>query len=308
MRKIQPQPKVSVIIPTQNRKNSLNQTLKSLFKMNYPRKKLEVVVIDNGSKDQTGDFVRLSFPEVKLIQNNHNIGFAPALNLGIKQSNGRYVLITNDDVLFDKESLSELVKIIEKDKTIGIVGGKMLLSDKKTMALPGFRVNLWLGYHPYDFSNSDMAREMDVATGGCMLVRKSIFKKIGFYDEGFFFCGEDYDLCLRAKKAGFKIFYSPTATIYHKLLSASKKTDNFDQLFAHYRGKFRFMLIHGSIPQIFVFFLLQLFIGPLFTYFQSKQKTLLPMLAGIFWNIHHLKGALDSRTKVKLLTKNYGYK
>lgn len=296
-------PKVSVIIPTLNRKYSLNLTLQSLFQMKFPLKLLEVIIIDNGSVDKTSEFVSYKFPHIKLIRNSNNMGFGPALNIGIKKASGKFLLITNDDVIFDKDCLSELVNLIEKDKTTGIVGGKMLLRNKKTMALSGFKVNLWLGYHPYDFNGADQVREMDVATGGCMLIRKSIFKFIGMYDEGFFFCGEDYDLCFRAKKAGFKIMYCPTAIIHHKFLNSGKRTDNFDQLLAHYRGKFRFMLVHAYFLQILVFFPIQLIFGPFYSYFQSRQKTLLPILAALFWNIYHIADTTSSRDRVNQLKK-----
>jgi GT2 family glycosyltransferase len=131
---------------------------------------------------------------------------------------------------------------------------------------------------------------MDVATGGCMLIRKSMLKSIRLFDEGFFFCGEDYDLCFRARIAGFKIMYCPTAIVWHKFLGSGKQS--FNSLFAHYRGKFRFMLIHATIIQLFVFLPVQIVIG--IRYFR-------PLFAALFWNIKNLPSAIESRRKVHRL-------
>lgn len=279
---------VTVVLPTMNRKNSLQKSLRSLYKMDYPKQRLELIVIDNGSTDGTSFLVKEQFPQTKLITLPSNIGFAPALNAGVRQARGKYIFVTNDDVIFDKNCLSELVKLAQSDTTIGIVGGKMFFYNQPNqMALSGFRVNIWLGYHPYDFKGKDQVREMDVATGGCMLIRKSMLKFIGFFDEGFFFCGEDYDLCFRARIAGFKIIYCPTAIVWHKFLGSGGQS--FSALFAHYQGKFRFMFIHANFFQLFLFFPLQLVIG---------LRHVNPIFAALFWNIKNLPSALESRRKV----------
>lgn len=284
---------VTVVLPTMNRKNSLQESLRSLYKMDYPKDRLELIVIDNGSTDGTPSLVKEQFPQTKLITLPSNIGFAPALNVGVRQASGKYIFVTNDDVIFDKNCLSELVRLAQSDTTIGIVGGKMFFYNQPNqMALPGFRVNIWLGYHPYDFKGRDQVREMDVATGGCMLMRKSMLKFIGLFDEGFFFCGEDYDLCFRARIAGFKIIYCPTAIVWHKFLGSGEQS--FSALFAHYQGKFRFMLIHANFFQLFLFFPLQLVIG-----FRHVN----PLFAALFWNIKNLPSAIESRRKVHRLKK-----
>ncbi|OGM26991.1 hypothetical protein A3D00_05745 [Candidatus Woesebacteria bacterium RIFCSPHIGHO2_02_FULL_38_9] len=272
-----------------NREKSLIETLNSLFKMNYPKNRTEVIIVDNGSTDGTIEELP---SKLKLIKNKNNKGFAPALNQGIKASKGEYIFVTNDDVVFDRNCLSELVKLAQSDKKIGIVGGKMFFKNSRIMALPGFRVNLWLGYHPFDLEGQNRTREMDVATGGCMLIRKSMLGKIGLFDEGFFFCGEDYDLCFRAKYAGFKIMYYPIAIVWHEFLNTSKKS--FNSLFAHYRGKFRFMLVHASLPQLIFFFPIQLTVG---------TKNLAPMSKAIIWNIKNFNKTLESRNKVNELKK-----
>lgn len=297
---------VSVIIPTQNRQKHLQKTLLSLKSQNFPKAKIETIVIDNGSNDNTLQMLSAKFGHVQTIKNRRNIGFAPALNQGIRKSRGQFIFVTNDDVTFDKNCLKELVSIIKTDDKIAIVGGRMFFDKKpQTMALPGFRFNIWLGYHPHDFQNSDKIREMDVATGGCMLIRKSSLKVFGLFDPKFFFCGEDYDLCSRAKIAGFKVMYCPTAIVWHQFLNSGQTINNFSSLFAHYRGKFRFMFIHASILQLLFFLPLQLLIGPFFSYWQSRQKTLLPIVAALYSNIKNLNEILTTRKKINKLRDQF---
>ncbi|MBI4058006.1 glycosyltransferase family 2 protein [Candidatus Microgenomates bacterium] len=286
-------PSVTVVLPTMNRQKSLKETLFSLYNMNYPRKQLEVLVIDNGSRDKTSEMVKKYFPRITLITLPENIGFAPALNLGIEHSKGKYIFITNDDVIFDKQCLKELVKLAQNDKTIGIVGGKMFFRDQPDIvALPGFRVNIWLGYHPYDFEGAESVRKMDVATGGCMLIRRSMLDITGPFDPGFFFCGEDYDLCFRAKTTGFKVMYCPTALLWHEFAGSGQQTN--ESLFAHYRGKFRFMLIHATPLQILVFSPIQVVAG---------RRHLGPISSAFVWNLKNLQSTLQSRNNVAQLKR-----
>lgn len=300
-------PLVSVIIPTYNRIEPLTKSLSSLFSMNR-RHCMEVIVIDNGSIDGTSKMLALQFPRVKTIKNRQNIGFAPALNQGIRKSRGQFIFVTNDDVTFDKNCLRELVALIKTNDKIAIVGGRMFTDKKpRTMALPGFKFNIWLGYHPYDYQSPDKIREMDVATGGCMLIRKSSLKVFGTFDPGFFFCGEDYDLCTRAKIAGHKVMYCPTAIVWHQFLNSGQKTNNFGPLFAHYRGKFRFMFIHATVLQLLFFLPIQLLIGPLASYWQSRQKTLLPIVAALYFNIKNLNEILKTRKKINILRRQFTY-
>ncbi len=301
-------PLVSIIIPTYNRQEYLFKALRSLYLQNYPQNKIETIIIDNGSNDNTLQMLSLKFPKSIIIKNNRNIGFAPALNQGIRKSQGQFIFVTNDDVTFDKNCLRELVALAETNDKIAIVGGRMFTDLKpQTMALPGFKFNIWLGYHPYDYQSSDKIREMDVATGGCMLIRKSSLKVTGTFDPGFFFCGEDYDLCTRAKIAGFKVMYCPTAIVWHKFLNSGQKTNNFGPLFAHYRGKFRFMFIHATVLQLLFFLPIQLLIGPLFSYWQSRQKTLLPIVTALYLNIKNLNEILKRRKKINKLRRQFTY-
>ncbi len=291
---------VAVIIPTRNRLRYLKNSIQSLQGMYYDHSVVEIFIINNDSTDNTQKYLHNQFPHIKIINLNRNIGFGPALNIGIINTQSEYVFITNDDVIFDKYCLFELVQIAISHKNAGIVGGKMYFKDQPAkLALTGFRVNTWLGYHPYDISGIDQVREMDVATGGCMLIRRAMLKKTGLFDEDFFFTGEDYDLCFRAKKAGFKIMYAPKAILWHELLNTGKKKDYYIPVYMHYRGKFRFMLKHASFIHLLIFTLLQLTVGPYYVSIISKKFVIFPMYHALLWNIFHIINTLKARKSLQ---------
>lgn len=280
-------PSVCIIIPTRNRFKSLSETLSSLEGLDYPKNKIEIVIIDNAS-DQ-----KIKHQKVKIIRNETNNGFAPALNQGIKVTQSKYLWITNDDVLFDRKCLFELIKLAESNEKIGVVAGKMFFRDNpKRMAFSGFRVNFWLGYHPYDSSGKNAVRDIDVATGGCMLIKRSILGKVGLFDEKYFFCGEDYDFCFRTRYAGYKVMYTPYAKVWHGFLGSGKKT--FDSLLNHYYGKFRFIFTHATIAQILFFLPAQLITSPT-----------PPVFISLFKNLKEIKNLYKKRKRIQNLKKDY---
>lgn len=293
-------PEVTVLLPTMNRKKSLKRTLRSLSRLVYPKHKLKIMIIDNASHDNTVNMTHKNFPKIKVIHLPFNIGFGPALNEGISRTTTPFMLVTNDDVIFDKNCLKEMVKLSLRSKNIGIVSCKMFFADRPTtLALQGFKVNLWLGYHPTDLSGVDTVRETDVATGGCMLINYAVIKRIGYFNQSFFFSGEDYDFCFRVRRAGFKIMHCPEAIVWHEFLNAGKRQENFFQLYSHYRGKFHFMFVHAHIFQIMSFVFIQFTIGPIYSYYNFGIRTLIPMLWALGWNARHMKQTLAERKRLR---------
>lgn len=293
-------PFVSIIIPTFNRKPLLKKTLKSLKNLNYPKNKTEVIIVDNGSRDGTSQMVK-EFPDIKLLSLSQNIGIPKALNLAIKNSKGNYIFQTNDDVIYEKNCLKELIKTVKSDPKIGIVGGRLYFSDRpKTPMINHLKLNLYIGYHSFKKTPSDKISEVDIVTGACMLIRKKAIEKIGFPDEKFGPYGaEDYEFCFRAKSAGFKVMFCPKAVVWVTEFKTKDKSIVNQRLFDHYKGKFRFMLLFASPAQNLVFFPTQILCAPIFCYMQSRKKVAVPILKAIFWNLKNLKNTLNSRKKIK---------
>jgi len=224
--------KLSIIIVSWNVKNDLLKCLSSLQK-NQPFFSFEQIVVDNKSFDGTANIVKQEFPEVALIENQINKGFAKANNQGIRQSSGQYVLLLNPDTIVHPDSLDTLVGFLDNNPDVGACGPKLLNADGTTQAsvrqFPTFRGALYshticrligLFRSQYrkdrmkDFSY-DRQTDVDQIMGAAMMVRRSVIDEVGLMDENFFMYYEEIDLCYRIKKAGRRIVFLPDAVITH---------------------------------------------------------------------------------------------
>lgn len=210
---------VSVIIPNWNGKRFLKGCLDSLMEQTYSE--LEIWIIDNGSKDDSVAFIEENYPSVKLIKNEHNMGFAPAVNAGIRAAAGDYLALINNDTVVDKNWVSELVKVLDSHPEIGSVGCKMLAYDDHKLldgvgdgyrrgGLPGR-----IGHREIDTGRFNTMRYILGACGGAAVYKRAMLDDIGLFDDDYFAYLEDVDIALRAQSAGYKCLYVPTAIIYH---------------------------------------------------------------------------------------------
>src|ERR1700722_699295 len=206
---------VSVVIPNWNGKRFLSGCLDSLGKQKYPF--VEIVVIDNGSKDGSVEFLEENYPHVRLFKFEQNTGFSVAVNRGIIESRGEFVALLNNDTIVDELWLSELVKAMREHTEIGSAGCKMLAYDDRTLldgAGDGYRrggLPGRIGHRERDLGQFDTQRYILGACGGAALYRRVLFDDIGLFDEDYFAYLEDVDLGLRAQNAGYKCIYVPTA-------------------------------------------------------------------------------------------------
>lgn len=204
---------VSIIILNYNGKNCLENTLKSVSKLNFPKKDFEVIVVDNNSKDDSWKIVKKY--RTKLIRNKENFGFAEGNNVGIRKAKGDFIVLFNNDLIVDKNWLKELVPIIQADKKIGAIGGKIYYGKTK---------ELWFGGAKFNFGGivnhkylGDKAGYSDYMVGAAVMFRKSVLKEVGLFDKKFFLYSEDIDLGSRIRKKGYTVFYSPEAISYHMI-------------------------------------------------------------------------------------------
>ncbi|MCX6710810.1 MAG: glycosyltransferase family 2 protein, partial [Candidatus Woesearchaeota archaeon] len=211
-------PSVSLVIVNYNGIRFLKDCLDSVFKLDYPREKIEVIVVDNGSKDGSLKFISKNYPKVKLLKNDKN-NYARANNLGIKKSHSELVAILNNDTKVDKKWLIELVKRISKDKRIGGVCSKVLLMDGRidSAGIAEFPNFYWQnrGYNEEDKGQYDRAQEVYALCGVSMLFRKKCLEEAGFEDEDFNIYVEEIDLAERCKKLGWKLVYCPKSVLLH---------------------------------------------------------------------------------------------
>lgn len=193
----------------------------------------EIIVIDSGSFDGSEAMLRRDYPQVRFLQSEHNVGFSRANNLAFNISTGRNVLFLNPDTELVGPAVNVIYAALQELPDPGVVGGKLLNSDGtlQTSCVKAFpnlinqfldadvlrnlfqRARLW-GMRPL-FETSEKPAEVDVISGACMMMRRTVFENIGRFNTQYFVYSEDVDVCLRAKLAGFKNYYVPSAIIVH---------------------------------------------------------------------------------------------
>ena len=218
-------PFVIVLILSYNGKPLLKDSISSYLSNDYSR--FKVIVIDNGSTDDTKKWVEQNYPNVIVIRTEKNLGYSGGFNFGLdyafNQKNADYVLITNNDVKADSKVILELVKIAESDSMIGFVTGKVYFNDNPdTLQTVGKYEDpvRWNGEHignrEIDKGQYDLVAERIFADDIFTLVSKKLYQDTGGYDPTFRFQAEEYDWQARGKRLGYKIFYTPNAKIWHK--------------------------------------------------------------------------------------------
>ncbi len=287
-------PHVSIIFPNYNGGKEPLECLSSIRKLNYPKNRLEIIIIDNNSNDGSDIKIQKKYSSVKLIKNEENLGFAKAVNIGIKKSHGHYVFITNDDIVFEKNSLKILVNDLSKDQSIGLIGGKIYhKKNPKKIISSGYMMNKWAG-NIYPAPEPDLLKEPDWIQGCALLISKKLLLKSGLLDDNFNHYFEDFDLCLRVKKLGFKIVYQPEAVFWHgESLSANK--DIRSKYYFWYRNKFRFILKNLPLINILSIFVIQILMITPYRLIILNDKRFFPTLRGLWWNILNIKHTLSIR-------------
>ncbi len=213
-------PKVSVVVLNYNGRQHLKECFESLMDQSYPN--YEVIMVDNASKDDSIEYVRKNFPQIKVLVLEKNYGFARGNNEGAWIAEGEYVAFLNNDTATEKDWLAELVKPMKTDPDVAICGSKMMLFDKRNVinhvggeiTLIGAGVDT--GLLKKDNGEFNRRKYVGFACGGATLVRKSVFEQLEGFDTEYFIYFEDVDLGWRAWLYGHKVVYVPTSVVYHK--------------------------------------------------------------------------------------------
>jgi len=213
-------PLVSIIVVNYNGRRFLKDCFSSLLNLNYPKNKLEIIMVDNGSQDGSVTYVRRYFPKVKIIKNKKN-NYAQANNLGILRSKGEFIALVNNDTKADKDWLISLVCLAKKDKRIGAVGSKILLPDGRIQSFGHQQYpNYFWGDRGHgdspDLPEYNVVTEVESLCGAAVLFRRNCLKEIGLLDEDFNMFMEDVDIGFRCRKKGWRLLVCPESIIYHK--------------------------------------------------------------------------------------------
>lgn len=222
---------LSIIIVSWNAKKLLFECLDSLASQ-HSGLSIETIVVDNGSTDGTPEAVARRYPNVRLIQNGANLGFAKANNIGIRQATGKYLCLINSDVVVHPECLRTLFSYMEANPRVGILGPRIVGSNGKRqrscMRFPSlwnqfcralaldtfFPSRIFGGFLMKDFSH-DNTRDVDIVNGCFWMTRRKAVAQIGLLDERFFMYGEDMDWCRRFRQAGWRAVFFAGASATH---------------------------------------------------------------------------------------------
>ncbi len=239
---------ISIIVVNWNTAELTLQCLESIY---HSKSKLtfEIIVVDNGSTDESVSAISDRFSDVRIITNSENLGFAKANNQGISEGKGRYYLLLNSDTLVLPGALEKMVHIADTDQSIGVVGPKLLNMDdtlqKSWASFPTLLSEL-LGQN-FRFRKKAPqipdAYEVDWIMGACMLVRSNVIKDVGAMDDDYFMYSEETDWCYRIKRGGWKVIYLSNVAIYH-LGGGSASRGSLTQLALLYQSKILFFQKH----------------------------------------------------------------
>lgn len=251
-------PKVTILILSYDGKYLLEEAITSYLSNDYEN--FNIIIVDNGSTDGTKEWVEKMFPDVSVLRTEINLGYSGGFNFGLKhafmEKNAEYVLLTNNDVKADSKVISELVKVSERDPMIGFVTGKVYFYNNTDMLQTVGKKEdpvRWNGDHignqEIDTGQYDRIEERIFADDIFMLVKRRVYLETGGYDTNFRFQAEEYDWQARAKKLGFKIYFTPYAKIWHKDSMTIGKRSAF-KAFYDSRNPMLVILKHRS-PEFF---------------------------------------------------------
>jgi N-acetylglucosaminyl-diphospho-decaprenol L-rhamnosyltransferase len=223
---------------------------------------LEIIVVDNGSKDGSTAMVQSCFPDIRLIRNDKNLGFSAACNQGLGIMRGAYACLLNPDALVCKGAFDHMLDFMKANQRIGALGCK-LLDANKTQQPSCFRfytlktvlfdycllprrlekTRLVGAYKPQGLAKP---ARVDWVQGACFVISASALEEVGLLDEDFFIYSEEVDWCYRAWQKGWEVWFTPKAAIIHYGAEASKQQDN-PALLELYKSRYRFWLKHHGL-------------------------------------------------------------
>jgi len=224
--------KLSIVIICWNDWKVIENCLRSIYEGTH-NTEFEVIVSDNGSTDGSVGKIRAQFPSVRIVENRANLGFGRGNNAGIREASGKYVLILNPDTIIHDGSLDRWLEFADEHPEAGAFGCRVHNPDgtyqrsarpfptvmRYMTAALGLRMLGYLKrpvlYDEYEGWEGNTEREVDWQSGCCVLLRGELLRKLGGFDEQFFYQFEEVDLCRRVWNAGYSIRFTPTASITH---------------------------------------------------------------------------------------------
>jgi GT2 family glycosyltransferase len=237
---------VSVIVVSYNTREILRVCLESLYAGFAAPAQLEVIVIDNASRDASAEMVAADFPAIHLIRSDSNLGFAAANNLGFQAAHGRYIVLLNPDTQLGSGVLQTAISHMDANPSAGLAGGRLIDRDghlqpsarvfpsllNEFLVLSGlaarFPASRLLGRFDRTWADPMQAAEVDWVPGAFTIIRHDALHSVGPFDERYFLYYEEVDLCRRFKMAGWQVWYWPEIEVRHWGGESSKTVENVE--------------------------------------------------------------------------------
>lgn len=254
---------LSIIIVNHNAKNFLRQCLTSLYGLEGSLS-FEIIVVDNKSLDGSCAMIRQDHPQVHLIENRENVGFAKGNNIGIKESQGEYILLLNSDTKVVDNAIEKLVEFLDGHSDVAVVTSRLVypnMTDQGVARMFPTPMNALFGrrslltrlfpnnkyskrYMISRRNHSEEPFEVDWVSGACLMVRKKVIEDVGLLDERFFMYWEDADLCFRVKQKNWKIYCIPEAIVIHFEGKSSQEQKNSRMIIEFNKSVYRYYRKH----------------------------------------------------------------
>lgn len=299
------QPLVSIIIVNLNGEKHLETCLNSLKTVEDVL--FELIIVDNGSYDNSINVIKKFFSKAKIIRNKKNLGFAKPNNQGANIAHGEFLLLLNNDTKLTRNFLKGLV-LAMKDKSVGACQPKILLmsDNKRVDCIGSFLTNTGFLYH-FGFHKIDNPlynRTLNIFSprGACMLIRRKLFEDLGGFDEDFFAYFEETDLCWRIWLVGKKVAYLPQYVVYHQRGGTSSHMDNSFIQYHSFKNRICTLIKNLSFSKLFYIMPVHLVfcIVAIFAYLiLGKVKNSIAILQALWWNVVNLKSILVKRKAIQ---------
>ncbi len=304
-------PFVSIIVLNYNGKQHLKECFESLEKLNYPKDKYEIIMVDNASSDDSLEFTIKNFPWVKILKLDKNYGFAEGNNKGAGVANGKYIAFLNNDTLVDKEWLNELIKCVIKDPNM-ICSSIMLdynnkeeiVSNVRKETIFGLSVCICSGkkYLPQNLS----PQYTFYPIGSGMLIKKDIFLSLDGFDSSYFMYGEDGSLGWKAWLFGYEVVTVPSSVYWHKIKGSSNNCESPLYIYLLWRNVMINMLkypeLQNVVKMLSLFFIVSF--AASFLFLTKKQFSLVLAIIKAYYSfIKMVPGVLKERIKIQTKRK-----
>lgn len=269
----------------------------------------ETWVVDNASTDGSPRMVREKYPQVHLVENSENVGFARANNQAIQRCAGEYILLLNPDTLVSSGALQTLVDFLDQHPEAGAAGARLVRPDGSLQISSHPQVTLsrelWrlfyldilspYAMYPLTKWETNQPQEVDVVAGACLLLRKEVLEQVGYLDEDYFMYNEEVDLCCRIQRSGWHIYWVPTAEVVHFGGQSTQQVPT--EMFLHlYHSYIKYFRKHygWSVAQMYklilgIAALSRLMLAPFVIFEHSTRRQKHLTLMDRYW---HLLGAL----------------